>query len=40
LDALDRRSGQWTRLQLIEMNDRFLDRMRRAHPELAGEDRE
>ena len=30
---IDQRSGQWTRLQLMEMDAAFCLRMRRAHPE-------
>ena len=30
---VDHRSGQWTRLQLMEMDAAFCLRMRRAHPE-------
>jgi len=30
---IDQRPGQWTRLQLMEMDAAFCPRMRRAHPE-------
>ena len=30
---IDQRPGQWTRLQLMEMDAAFCLRMRRAHPE-------
>ena len=30
---IDQRSGQWSRLQLMEMDAAFCLRMRRAHPE-------
>ena len=30
---IDQRSGQWTWLQLMEMDAAFCPRMRRAHPE-------
>jgi hypothetical protein len=30
----DRREGTWTRLELLEMNERFCAAMRAAHPEL------
>jgi hypothetical protein len=29
----DRREGTWTRLELIEMDERFRQAMRREHPE-------
>jgi hypothetical protein len=31
----ERREGSWSKLELIEMNERFCAAMRRAHPELA-----
>jgi len=33
-DAIDRRGGTWTRLQLLEMDAAFCQAMRQAHPEL------
>jgi hypothetical protein len=32
-DPRDRREGSWTKLQLIEMNERFRAALRRAHPD-------
>ena len=34
LAPADRREGSWTKLQLLEMDERFCQAMRRAHPEL------
>jgi hypothetical protein len=34
LALFDRREGFWTRLELLEMDERFCQVMRRAHPEL------
>ena len=35
----DRREGTWTRLELIEMDERFRQAMRRAHPGWSGTSR-
>jgi hypothetical protein len=35
LQPSDGRDGVWTRLELIDMDARFCEAMRRAHPELA-----
>jgi len=34
--ASDRREGAWTKLDLIEMDERFCTAIRRAYPELEG----
>ena len=34
-DPRDTRTGDWTRLELIKMDDRFCRPLERAHPDLA-----
>jgi hypothetical protein len=35
LNLVDRREGSWSKLELMEMNERFAAALLRAHPELA-----
>jgi hypothetical protein len=35
LNPVDRREGTWTKLELIEMDERFTAALLRVHPELA-----
>lgn len=39
LSLLDRREGSWTKLELLDMDRRFCEAVRRAHPRITPERR-